>query len=155
MLELKRDTDGKLLPIQNKSISKVCTPEELIFFFKHCFARHERKFKNVLLAQLGCECRILEACAINLDDFHKGTDYRELDMLIAKKQKNNVIVSKILPESIAAYIRAWIKDKWEWIEECQGYVFPDLRTGKHITPRIVERWVCNKRKQLSMLFSAT
>ena len=152
MLEFRTDDTGKTLPIKNKSISEVCTPGELIFFFKHCFALKERKFKMILLAQLGCECRVGEAVAINLNDFHKGTNYRELDMLMQKKKKHNVIEHKILPESIAAHLRAWIKDKWVWINACDGYIFPDYKTNAHVSSNVIQRWFCNKRKQLIKLF---
>lgn len=166
MLELKTDEIGRLLPIKNKSISRVCTPQELVFFFRHCFAPNERKFKMILLAQLGCECRVGEAVAINLDDFHKGTNYRELDMLIQKKAKrvtlkdgtkkvsgSNVIEHKIIPEAIAAHLRAWIKYKWKWIQECEGYIFPSyVDKNSHISSRVVQSWLCRKRKQLARLF---
>ena len=168
MLPLKTDEKGFILPIKNKSVRRVCTPEELIFFFKNCFNYREKKFKIILLLQLGCECRIGEACAVNLKDFHENSNYRELDMLIQKKSKwvtkkngtkkiagNNVIERKIIPESIAALIRSWISENWNWILEFNNYIFPPSKmqkTGLYTKPEIVERWMTNKRKQLAEQF---
>ena len=168
MIALKSDLDGNTLPIKNKSNETVCTPEELVFFFRYCFSPKERKFKIILLTQLGCECRVHESCAINLDDFHKGSNYRKVDMLIQKKAKvittekgtkkmigRNVIVAKEIPESIAAHLRAWIKDNWNWINENQGYIFPSSHMEKilyYTNPRIVTCFMSNKRKQLIKLF---
>ena len=164
MLPLRKNEHGKILPIKNKNARTICTPEELVFFFKHCISPRERKFKNILLSQLGCECRIGEACAINLKDFIDNTSFRELDMLIQKKVKwvtrkngkkervgNNVIERKYLPESIAAHLRSWINDNWTWILEYEGYIFPPSKMqkkGLHTKPEIVERWMTNKRKIL-------
>lgn len=168
MLPLRKDEIGNVLPIKHKNIRRVCTPEELVFFFRHCFCSREKKFKIILLLQLGCECRIHEACAVNLDDFIKGSDFRELDMRIQKKAKwitkkdgskkiigNNVIERKVIPESIAAIVRSWISDNWTWILEFDGYIFPPSKmqkTGLYTKPEIVERWMTNKRKQLADQF---
>lgn len=163
MLPLKKDIEGNILPIKNKNIEKVCRPHELIFFFKHCFSLKERKFKMILLAQLGCECRISEACAINLNDFHKGSEYRKVDMLMNKKVKNingkikgkNVIVTKTIPEAIAAHLRAWVSDNWNFILQNQGYIFPSNHMEKNLpycNPRTVTIWFSSKRKQLTKLF---
>lgn len=168
MLPLQRDLSGRIMPIRNPSIRRVCSPEELLFFFGHCFSPKERKIKMILLAQLGCECRIAEACAINLKDFHKNTNFRELDMLIQKKVKTittpdgikkrvgqNVIETKVLPEAIAAHIRAWISDNYEWILEHEGYIFPSSKmqhNSLHTPPSVIERWFGKKRQQLARLF---
>jgi len=162
MLELKRNEKGITLPIVTKGVEKVCKPEDIVFFFRNCFAPKERKFKMILLMQLGCACRIREACAINLKDFHKDSSFRKLSMLIQKKAwtingkvlGKNLIVTKIIPESIAAHIRSWILDNWEWINENQGYIFPGSSRHKtsYLDPLVIQRWFCGKRKQLVSLF---
>ena len=169
MLEFAKDEQGRVMPIKNKSQRKICTPEELVFFFKYCFSPNERRYKYILLSQLGCECRVHEACAINLKDFVKGSNYRELDMLIQKKVRTitlkdgttkkvgcNVIERKYIPESIAAYLRQWIKENWTWILEHQGYVFPRSIQQKdeapYTSPTVVQRWFCKKRQQLIKLY---
>lgn len=167
MLPLKTDENNQILPVKNKNTRKICSPEELIFFFKNCFSPREKKFKMILLLQLGCECRIREACAVNLDDFVEGSNYRELDMLIQKKVKKltkdgkikyvgeNEIERKYLPESIAAHIREWISDNKFWIYEFEGYIFPPSKMQKKgifTNPKVVETWFCNKRKQLAEQF---
>ncbi len=168
MIELNKDLDGKLLPIKNKNDKQVCSPKELIFFFKNCFNPKERKFKMILLAQLGCECRIHEACAINLRDFHKGSNYRTLDMKIQKKFRTttledgskkrvgkNVIEVKYIPESIAAYLRAWIKDNWTWILQSEGFIFPSSHMEKvmiYTNPKTMTNFMSSKRKLLTKMF---
>lgn len=154
-------------PIKYKNKEKVCTPEELIFFFKNCFAPKERKQKMILLTQLGCICRISEACAINIRDFHKDSNFRKLDMLIQKKIKtitlkngsqkivgDNEIVIKDIPESIAAYLRVWISDNIESIIYHNGYIFPPnpIHNTSYYSPQAMIHFMSNKRKQLIKLF---
>ena len=163
MLPLKTDLDVNILPIKNKNVATVCTPDELVFFFRHCFAPNEKKFKMIFLVQLGCDCRVSEACAINISDFHKGTEFRALDMLINKKVKTytkegkprrvgqNVMVTKKIPESIAAHLRAWIHDNKEKIKYYDGFIFPPNHMEKqtpYCNPLSVTHWMASKRKQL-------
>lgn len=164
MLNLIKDENGKILPIKSNSVRKVATPDELSFFFKYCFSPNEKKIKSILLFQLGAACRVREACAVNLNDFVKGSNFREVDVLIQKKSKlidgkltgSNVIERKILPEAIACYVRSWIKDNYSWILENKGFIFPRSHQQKsrffYTSPCVVERWFCKKRKQLSRLF---
>lgn len=199
MIELKLDSEGKYLPIVNKNKEKVCTPEELIWFFKNCFGKKERKFKIILLTQLGCECRVHEACAINLRDFHEKSMYRKVDILIQKKsysikkekkceccngkghiptakgsfsrkcpsceglgkidikktKGSNEIVTKYIPEAIAAHLRTWIKDNWTTIQHNNGFIFPPNQIRKeypYCDPKTVTSWFAAKRRQLTKYY---
>ncbi len=152
MLPLKTDAEGNLLPIQNDRIRKVPPLDDIVLFFKYAFAPAERKFKVMLLTQLGARLRISETCAINLDDFLPNTNFRKFRVRIQKK-KNNYITEKEIPEAIAAILRSWIADNKNWIYSRAGYIFPHTNNNYIHTPaRSLQNWFCKKRKQLVKLF---
>ena len=168
MLPLKKDLNGDILPIKNKNMEKVPSWEDILFFFEHCFAPKEERFKVILLTQLGCACRIAEACAINLDDFHKESNFRKVDMLIQKKVKDikskdgklktigkNEIYTKDIPESIACILRQWIKKNLRAIIYHDGYIFcpnPMQKKTPFYSPDSVSHFMDHKREQLVRLF---
>lgn len=151
MLPLKKNSKGELLPIETE-IRKVPPLDDVLLFFRFGFAPAERKFKVILLSQLGARIRIREACAMNLSDVVKDSNFRRWRFLIQKK-KTNKIVEKELPESIAALLRAWIHDNLEWIYSKQGYLFPHTNNRQVFTPpHSVQDWFCKKRRQLAAMF---
>lgn len=151
MLPLRKDAEGNVLPVVT-DIRKVPPLDDVLLFFRFGFAPVERKFKVLLLVQLGARIRIHEVCALNLKDFIKKSDFRRFKVLIQKK-KVNKIVEKELPEAIAALLRAWISDNLEWIYAHEGYVFPHTNNRSLYTPpHSVQDWFCKKRKQLSVRF---
>lgn len=128
--------------------------EDILFFFKHCFNPAERKFRMILLAQLGLGIRSGEAVAMHLEDAHPGTNYRVWDVLIQKKGKN-YITPQDLPESIAAILRSWIIQNSDKIQEYGGYLFPpshNHKYSKHVSAKTLQTWFGGKRKQLIKQF---
>lgn len=151
MLPLKKDEHGQVLPVET-DIRKVPPLDDVLLFFRFGFAPAERKFKVLLLAQLGARIRVREACAMRLDDVVKDTNFRRWRFLIQKK-KVNKIVEKELPEAIAALLRSWISDNLEWIYSKEGFIFPHTNNRSLYTPpHSVQDWFCKKRKQLAQLF---
>jgi integrase len=151
MLPLKKDMHGQVLPVETE-VRKVPPLDDVLLFFRFGFAPAERKFKVLLLVQLGARIRVHEACALNLADFVRDTNFRRFRVLIQKK-KTNKIVEKELPESIAALLRSWISDNLEWIYSKEGCVFPHTNNRSLYTPpHSVQDWFCKKRKQLAAMF---
>src|SRR3990167_3042091 len=153
MLPLKTDAAGKPLPIRNHSIDRCPSPEQITTFFRHGFAPGEEKYKVLLLTGMGLRCRIKEICALNIRDMTPNSNGRRWRLLLQKK-KINEIQERELPEAIAAILREWILEHQEIIAMKGGYIFPHLTNNRsmHTTAEMVERWFCNKRKQLAKLF---
>ena len=151
MLPLKKDQKGHVLPIRAERTRKVPPLDDLLLFFSAGIAPGEEKFKVILLLQMGLRCRISEVTAVNLKDV-LDDEFRRYRVLIQKK-KDNVIVEKEIPESIAVIVRNWVFKNKEWIYSSDGFLFPHTNSrSKHIPAHNVQSWMCKKRLQLCKLF---
>lgn len=106
----------------------------------------------ILLTCLGARIRVAEACALQVQDFTDSA-CRKFKVRIQKK-KDNVIVEKELPESIAALLRGWIQDNRGFIQEAQGYVFPHRSNNRywHTQPKHVQDFMIKKRNYLGKIY---
>lgn len=152
MIPLKTDKEGNILPIKEKG-ARTPPMDDLLFFFKCCFAPGEEKYRMIFLVQLGSGCRIKEACYLQLSDVVENTNFRKWKVNIQKKKCNEIIV-KELPEAIACLLRNWIRNNRHYILANKGFIFPNKSNNRtyHTKPSNVQIWLCKKRKQLIKLY---
>lgn len=150
MIPFKTDIVGKLLPIKSEASSKFISLETIKAFF-HELAPQEKKQELVCLIMLTTGLRISEVLQIQVQDFVPGTQFKWLQVLIEKRNKENCILKRYLPESVAAVVRDHCLKNWLAIVNHENYIFFNAcnNSSQFYTRRMFHNWWIHKRNELA------